>query len=130
MAIPKFADDLGIIQKLGDNPNTDDGLTAQELKERFDAAGLMIQKYINDVLIPNINSIQANGLVISETAPAGPALWFNIAPQSINGAAALSLSDDASTAAVQVSVDGADYGVENATVNQSPTAGSYDFTVL
>ena len=77
MAIPKFLDDLAFIQKLGDNPNTDDNLTSAELKARFDAAAIAIQKYINDILIPNANSMQTNGLVVGETAPAGPALWFN-----------------------------------------------------
>lgn len=82
MAIPKFKEDLAIIQKLGDNPNTDDGLTAQELKAKFDEGCQKIQDYINEVLIPNANSIQANGLVIGDTAPEGPALWFNTSPDT------------------------------------------------
>jgi hypothetical protein len=53
--IEKFTEDLAIVQKLGDNPNTDNGLSASELKERFDAAALLIQKYINDTLVPAVN---------------------------------------------------------------------------
>ena len=53
MAIPKMTDDLNIIQALSDLPNSEDGLSAQELKEKFDAAGLSIQKYINEKLIPS-----------------------------------------------------------------------------
>ena len=57
MAIPKFMDDLAIISKLSDNPNTGDGLSAEELKARFDAAPLAIQNYINTILIPNLDKI-------------------------------------------------------------------------
>lgn len=56
MAIPYFDTDIGYIQKLGDNPNADDGLTAQELKEAFDKAPLIIQRFINDYLVPGINN--------------------------------------------------------------------------
>ena len=54
MAIPKMTDDLEIIQALSDLPNSEDGLSAQELKAKFDAAGLAIQKYINKNLIPSL----------------------------------------------------------------------------
>ena len=56
MAIPKFTEDLEIIQKLSDLPNSTDGLTAAELKARFDRAGLLLQKFINEQLVPNIVS--------------------------------------------------------------------------
>ena len=46
MAIPKMTDDLEIIQALSDLPNSEDGLSAQDLKAKFDAAGLSIQKYL------------------------------------------------------------------------------------
>lgn len=52
MAIPKFLDDLNIIAKLGDNPGTDNGLSTSAFRAKFDEAALLIQKYINDVLIP------------------------------------------------------------------------------
>lgn len=52
MAIPYMTDDLEIIQALSDLPNSEDGLGAQELKAKFDAAGLAIQSYINERLIP------------------------------------------------------------------------------
>lgn len=69
--------------------------------------------------------------VVGDTAPeCGPVLWFNTAPESSNSAAVLILSDDASGYVVQAEVDGKNYGVENATVNQSPTEKTYDFTVL
>ena len=43
MAIPKLTDDLNIIATLGDNPNTDNNLTPEELKKKFDVAALIIQ---------------------------------------------------------------------------------------
>ena len=46
----KLLDDLNIISKLGDNPGTDNGLTAAGLKAKFDEAGLIIQKFINDIV--------------------------------------------------------------------------------
>jgi hypothetical protein len=48
--------DLAFIQKLGDNPNSDNGFTAQDLKEWFDKAPLAIQQYINGVFIPQIET--------------------------------------------------------------------------
>jgi hypothetical protein len=44
--------DLNIIQKLGDEPNIDNSLNATELKAKFDEAANIIQRYINEVLIP------------------------------------------------------------------------------
>lgn len=46
--------DLAIIQKLDDEPNDVGGLSAQELKAKFDEGGLAIQKYINETLIPAV----------------------------------------------------------------------------
>jgi hypothetical protein len=54
MAIPKMTDDLNIIQALSDLPNSEDGLTAEELKAKFDAAGLAIQNFINNTLVPAV----------------------------------------------------------------------------
>ena len=58
MAIPKMTDDLNIIQSLSDLPNSEDELTAQELKAKFDEAGLTIQNYINKILIQAIAAAQ------------------------------------------------------------------------
>ena len=42
------------IQALSDKPNTADGLTAQQLKEKFDKAGADIKEYINGTLITEL----------------------------------------------------------------------------
>lgn len=52
MALTEFQDDLNIIQKLDDEPNDVGGLTAAELKAKFDEAGLIIQNWLNTVLLP------------------------------------------------------------------------------
>ena len=52
MALPAFETNLNIIQQLEDEPNDVGGLTAAELKAKFDEAGLTIQKWINETLLP------------------------------------------------------------------------------
>lgn len=46
--------DLNIIQALDDEPNDVGGLSAQELKAKFDEAGNVIKDFINDSLIPQV----------------------------------------------------------------------------
>lgn len=46
--------DLNIIAKLDDEPNDVGGLTADQLKAKFDEAGNRIKNYINNTLIPAI----------------------------------------------------------------------------
>lgn len=57
MAIPKFLQDLAIISKLGDNPGSDNNLTTSGLRAKFDEAGLAIQNYINNTLIPALSGL-------------------------------------------------------------------------
>lgn len=57
MEIAKLSDDLNIISALSDEPNDVDGLSAQELKAAFDKSGLLVQTYINDVLLPAISEL-------------------------------------------------------------------------
>ncbi len=52
MAFKQFSYDMEIIAKLKDAPNVDDGLTADQLKDKFDEAGKVIKDYINDELLP------------------------------------------------------------------------------
>lgn len=54
MSIPKFEKDLKIIQKLSDLPNSTEGLTADQLKAKFDEAALAIQQWLNEQFIPNL----------------------------------------------------------------------------
>lgn len=54
MELTAMTKDLHIISKLGDNPNSDNNLSAQDLKQKFDEAGNLIKDYINNTLIPEI----------------------------------------------------------------------------
>ena len=42
MAIPRMNDDMDVIAKLADRPNDTHGLTAAQLKARFDKSGVDI----------------------------------------------------------------------------------------
>ena len=50
MAFTPFSYDMEIIAKLSDTPNVDDGLTAAQLKDKFDEGGKVIKDFINNVL--------------------------------------------------------------------------------
>lgn len=50
MSLTKLTKDLSIISKLSDEPNDTDGLTADELKAKFDEAGNSIKDYLNNTL--------------------------------------------------------------------------------
>lgn len=57
MNVTKFTQDMNIIAKLDNEPNDMGGLTAAQLKAKFDEGGLRVQEYINGTLIPEIESI-------------------------------------------------------------------------
>lgn len=66
MSIPKMTNDLAVIQRLSDLPNSTEGLTADQLKAKFDEAPLAIQEYINNRLIPAIVAAQIPFTATSE----------------------------------------------------------------
>lgn len=71
MALSKFEKDMNIVAALDDEPNDVGGLTAAELKAKFDEGGNAVKKYLNDTLIPEIESQKANtsdlqGLVLGQ----------------------------------------------------------------
>lgn len=59
MAITRFTDDMNVIAKLDDRPNDTGGLTAAGLKAKFDEGGGNIKEYINDTLLPFLESASA-----------------------------------------------------------------------
>lgn len=54
MALPKLNKSLNNIQALSDRPNTADGLTSAQLKQKFDQAGNDIKDFLNNELIPSL----------------------------------------------------------------------------
>lgn len=65
MSIPKLTADLAVIQKLSDLPNATEGLSAEQLKAKFDEAAETIQTWINETLIP---AIKAENIPFAATA--------------------------------------------------------------
>lgn len=55
--IATFNEDVNIISGLTDYPNQEDGLSADELKAKFDKASTMLKAYLNEVVVPAINGI-------------------------------------------------------------------------
>jgi hypothetical protein len=56
VALTEFTTDMAIIAALADLPNASSGLTAAQLKAKFDEGGTALKTYINDTLIPALES--------------------------------------------------------------------------
>lgn len=61
MSLPKFNEDIQIISKLADEPNDVGGLSADELKAKFDEASGLIKTFINDTLLPYLEGVSGAG---------------------------------------------------------------------
>lgn len=59
MALTKFEKDMGVIAALDDEPNDVGGLSARELKEKFDEGGQAVKRYLNEMLSPEIEATMA-----------------------------------------------------------------------
>lgn len=59
MALSRFEKDMGIIAALDDEPNDVGGLSAQQLKEKFDEGGQAVKRYLNETLSPEIEATMA-----------------------------------------------------------------------
>lgn len=59
MALPRLTTDLDVIQKLDNEPNDVGGLSAEELKAKFDEAPNAVKTWINNVLLPFLESTAA-----------------------------------------------------------------------
>lgn len=60
MAFTSISKDMNIISVLSNLPNEDDGLTAEELKEKFDEGGLALKEYINDTLLSELEGVSGS----------------------------------------------------------------------
>ncbi len=63
MALLTFDKDMDIIAALDDQPNDVGGLTAAQLKAKFDEGGAALQEYLNDTLLPQLESLGVEKLV-------------------------------------------------------------------
>lgn len=59
MALTTFDKDMNIIAALDDEPNDVGGLSAAELKAKFDEGGVSLKDYINNTLLTEIESTLA-----------------------------------------------------------------------
>ena len=57
MVLNRFDKNMSIIAALDDEPNDVGGLSATELKAKFDEGGEALQEYINQVLIPQLEAL-------------------------------------------------------------------------
>lgn len=57
MAFTQLTTDMDIIVKLPDNPNSDAGLSAAQLKAKFDEGGKAIKAFINDTLLDEVGDM-------------------------------------------------------------------------
>lgn len=67
--IPRVTDELGTVSTLDDRPNDTSGLTAAELKAKFDADSGTLKTYLNDVLIPFLEGMTAAASLGIATIP-------------------------------------------------------------
>lgn len=63
LVIPFMEDDVDVVSKLDDEPNDVGGLSAAELKAKFDEAGNIIKRYINETMIPALSDTVAEAEV-------------------------------------------------------------------
>lgn len=63
--IQEFSKNVAVHQQLGDNPNTDNNLSASELKATFDRPAEDIKEYVNGTLVPAIQELEEYGDSVS-----------------------------------------------------------------
>ena len=112
MALPTLNDDLAVISKLDDLPNDVGGLSAADLKAKFDEAAAAIQTYINGTLLPYLESISAAG---------------DIGITTISGIAAAENVQDA-LEALELNIEGVTQGAvaDNSITNAKMAADAID----
>ena len=55
--IEMMSADVELVSKLGDQPNQENGLTAEELKAVFDRGSKRLKEYVNETLVPAVNEL-------------------------------------------------------------------------
>jgi len=75
MALTRYSGDTDIISLLDNQPNDNDGLSADQLKAKFDQFGTAFKEYLNNTLIPEIEADIGNAAAgISPTGISGSAI--------------------------------------------------------
>ena len=68
MAIEKFNKNMAIIAALDDEPNDVGGLTAAELKAKFDEGGQALKDYLNATLLPALERLGVGAILQTASA--------------------------------------------------------------
>lgn len=101
MAIQPFNKNVSIHQSLGNEPNTENNMSADEVKKLFDLPAEEIVKYINEVIVPCIEGLTPGMSLtfsISATKPRfSPTLWLDISGQNSAEKGVLKYIDAAGT---------------------------------
>ena len=71
MALNPFEKDMQIIGALDDEPNDVGGLSAGELKAKFDEGGEALKKYLNETLLPQLEALGVEKTVLLPENDAG-----------------------------------------------------------
>ena len=69
MSIPRVTNELSTVSQLDDRPNDTGGLTAAELKAKFDKDSETLKAYINNTLVPYLESSLAAAQLGIQTIP-------------------------------------------------------------
>ena len=119
MALQNFDYDMDIIAKLDDEPNDVGGMSAADLKAKFDEGGKAIQDFINNVLLPAL----INGHTIEDSS--GTKLDNRPVIRFLNSR--LSVAEDAIIIDPANGKDGAD-GTDGKSAYESAKDGGYTGT--
>ena len=119
MALQNFDYDMDIIAKLDDEPNDVGGMSAADLKAKFDEGGKAIQAFINNVLLPAL----INGHTIEDSS--GTKLDNRPVIRFLNSR--LSVAEDAIIIDPANGKDGAD-GTDGKSAYESAKDGGYTGT--
>lgn len=126
MALEIMKDNVQIIQSLSDYPNQEEGLTAQEMKEKFDEASVKLQNYINNSVVPAVNDKLSASEMSGAVANAVEQALGSITPAKIGAAPADHVTDKSNphgVTAAQVGAAPAGFGLE---VTSKPPNNSLD----
>lgn len=69
MSLPRVTNALGTVSQLDDRPNDTGGLTAAELKAKFDKDSETLKKFLNNTLLPYLESASAAAQLGIKTIP-------------------------------------------------------------
>lgn len=80
MAFSPFEFDVEVHSKMGDDPNVDNDMTADDLKAMFDSPMVAFKEWINGILIPALNVfVPEDSIAVfiqSEKPGYTPCFWF------------------------------------------------------